>query len=87
MHGARAEYYLLYDTATGSVEAVSNPVSQAKRHAGPGAAAYLVSKGVDKVVAGQFGPKFSAELEDSGIVCMEKTGAISEVISQFREIA
>ena len=83
MHGARADYYLLYDTDTGSVEAVSNPVAHAQRHAGPEAAAYLVNKGADTVVAGQFGPKFRAELEDSGIVCLEKTGTISEVINQF----
>lgn len=83
MHAARAAYYLLYDTVTGSVEAVSNPVAHSERHAGPEAAAFLVSKGVNKVVAGQFGPKFRAELEDSGIVCMEMTGTISEVINQF----
>ena len=87
MHGARAEYYLLYDTQTNAMETVSNPVAQADRHAGPEAAAYLVSKGAGTVVAGKFGPKFRAELEDSGIVCLEKTGTISEVISQFCKTA
>lgn len=83
MHGARADYYLLYDTETGLIEAISNPVSQAERGAGPRAAAYLISKGVDKVVAGHFGSKFRVELEDGGIVCVEKTGTISEVVAQL----
>lgn len=87
MHGARAAYYLLYDTETGSIEALNNPASQAEKGAGPQAAAFLVSNGVNKVVAGQFGPKFRVELEDGGIDCIEKTGAISSIIALFATIS
>ena len=87
MHGARAAYYLLYDTETGLVEVLSNPVSQAERGAGRKAAEFLISKGIDKVVAGDFGPRFRAELEDGGIVCIEKTGTISEVVAELSEFA
>jgi predicted Fe-Mo cluster-binding NifX family protein len=87
MQGARAPYYQLLDTDSGLSEALPNPVSQVERGAGPQAAAFLISRGVDKVVAGDLGPKFRVELEDGGIVCMEKTGTISEVIAELREIA
>lgn len=86
-HGARAAYYLLYDTESGLFETVANPASQAERGAGPQAAAYLISRGVDKVVAGHFGSKFRVELEDGGIVCIEKTGTISEVVAELSEFA
>jgi predicted Fe-Mo cluster-binding NifX family protein len=84
MHGARAEYYLIYDSDTDLVEAFSNIVSQTERGAGPQAAAYLINKGVDKVIAGQFGTKFRIELEGAGIDCIEKKGLISEVIQKLR---
>ncbi len=87
MHGARAAYYLLYDTETNSIEALNNPASQAERGAGLQAAAFLVSNGANKVVAGQFGLKFRVELEDCGIDCIEKTGAISSIIAQFATIS
>ena len=87
MHAARSAYYVLYDTGTGLFEAYANPASQTEGGAGHRAAAYLVGKGVGKVVAGNFGSKFRAELEDSGIVCIKKTGAISEIVDQLREHA
>jgi len=81
MHGARAPYYLFFDTESGFSEALSNPVSQAERAAGSQAAAFLISKGVDKIVAGRFGSKFRIELEDGGIECIEKIGKITEVVT------
>ena len=85
MRGARAAYYLFYDTVSGLFEAISNPVSQAERGAGPQAAAFLISRGVDKVVAGDFGPKFRAELESGDIACVEKTGTVSEVVAELSD--
>ena len=84
-HGARAPYYQFFDTETCLSEALPNPASQDERGAGPQAAAFLISRGVDKVVAGDFGPRFSAELEKVGIVCMQKTGSISAVLVKLSE--
>jgi predicted Fe-Mo cluster-binding NifX family protein len=81
--GARSAYYLLYDTESSLFEVFSNPASQTERGAGPQAAAYLISRGVNKVVAGHFGSKFRIELEDVGIICIEKTGTISDVIAEL----
>ncbi len=82
--GARAPYYQFFDTETGLSETLPNPVAEDERSAGPQAAAFLISKGVDKVVAGDFGPRFSAELEKAGIVCIQKTGTISVVMAEQR---
>ena len=81
--GARAPYYQFFDTETGFSEVVPNPVSKNERGAGPQAAAFLISRGIDKVVAGDFGPKFRAELEGSGIICTEMTGTISKIIAEL----
>jgi predicted Fe-Mo cluster-binding NifX family protein len=81
--GARAPYYLLIDTERGLTETLINPVSEIERGAGPQAAVFLISKGVSKVVAGKFGPKFRAELESGDIMCVEKTGNVSELIADI----
>jgi len=81
--GARAPYYFLIDTESGLSEALANPASQSERGAGPQAAAYLISRGVDTVVAGDFGPKFRIELESGDIACVEKTGTVSEVVTEL----
>lgn len=80
---ARAPYYLFFDTETGLSEVLPNPVAKGERSAGPQAAAFLISKGVDKVVAGDFGPRFSAGLENAGIVYMQRTGAISGILTEL----
>ncbi len=83
--GARAPYYLFFDTETGMSEVLSNPVAEGERSAGPQAAAFLISKGTDKVVAGDFGPRFSAGLENAGIVYEQKTGPISEILLELKK--
>ena len=82
--GARAPYYLFFDTETGMSEVLPNPVAEGGGNAGPRAAAFLISKGADKVIAGDFGPRFSAELDNAGIVYVEKTGPISAILSELQ---
>lgn len=82
--GARAPYYLFFDTETGLSEVLPNPVAEGERSAGPQAVAFLNSKGIDKVVAGDFGPRFSAGLENAGIVYEQKTGPISAVLLELK---
>lgn len=83
MHGARTPYYLFFDTEHGSNEILSNASSKTEKGAGPQAAAFLISKGVGKVVAGNFGSKFRAELEGNGVICIETTGAVSNIIAEL----
>jgi predicted Fe-Mo cluster-binding NifX family protein len=81
--GARAPYYLILNTDSGLSEILPNPVSQTERRAGPQAVAFLVSQGVDNVVAGNFGPRFRAELEANNITCTEMAGAVTEVVAEL----
>ncbi|NOQ69999.1 MAG: hypothetical protein GQ573_07825 [Gammaproteobacteria bacterium] len=83
MQGARTPYYLFFDTEHDSFETLPNPASVIERGAGRQAGAFLISRGVDKVVAGDFGPKFRAELEGSGIICTEMTGTVSKIIAEL----
>ena len=82
-HGARAPFYLILNTDSGLSEILPNPVSQTERGAGLQAAAFISSKGVDKVVAGDFGPKFRTGLEGNNIICTEMTGAVSEIVASL----
>lgn len=81
--GARAPYYLLLDTEHNLIEALPNPASRIKRGAGLQAAEFLISRCVDQVVAGDFGPKFRAKLEAVGIICTRMTGSVSEIITEL----
>ncbi|NOQ91070.1 MAG: hypothetical protein GQ549_09020 [Gammaproteobacteria bacterium] len=83
MQGARTPYYLFFDTEHGSSETLPNPASVVERGAARQAAAFLISRGVGMVVAGDFGPKFHAELEGSGIICTEMTGTVSKIIAEL----
>lgn len=78
-HAARAPYYLLFDTETSTIEAFPNPAVSVEHAAGPKAAAFLIAHDVSKVIAGEFGPKFRAELGNT-VSCVEQTGAVSEII-------
>lgn len=81
--GARTPYYLFFDTEHDLFETLPNPASKFERGAGRQAAAFLISRGVDKVVAGDFGPKFRAELEDGGVICTTMVGPVSGIIADL----
>jgi predicted Fe-Mo cluster-binding NifX family protein len=83
MRGARAPYYFILQTESGLSEILPNPMSEADRRAGPQAAAFLISRGIEMVVAGDFGPKFRAELEGNNITCTKMTGTVSKVVDEL----
>ncbi len=65
---ARAPYFVIYDTETGSVETLDNTKNmQAAHGAGTQAAQDMSAKQVDVVVSGQLGPKAMATLSAAGI--------------------
>jgi predicted Fe-Mo cluster-binding NifX family protein len=83
-HAARAPYYLLLDTERDLYEVITNPFTRIAKGAGPKAAAFLVQYNVDMVVAGEFGYRFRADLEENGIACEERSGAVADVIAEYR---
>lgn len=84
-HAARAAYYVLLDTKRDLYEVLENPVADIDRGAGPKAASFLVQQDAEMVVAGEFGYRFRAELEENGISCEERSGNVADVIAEYRE--
>jgi predicted Fe-Mo cluster-binding NifX family protein len=83
LHGARAPFYLLYDDSGKLQQSIANPCADAEKGAGPKAAQYLERLGVQIIVAGGFGGRFVAGLEEEGIQQVQKVGIVSEVIADI----
>ena len=81
-HGARAAFYLIYNSKSSFQESISNPYANSERGAGPKAAQFLAQQGVQLVVAADFGGRFVTELEASGIRQVQKTGIVSDIITE-----
>jgi len=79
-HGARAEYYFLISTENNEFVVLENPAAAAEHAAGPIAAEFLASQGINQIIAGHFGHKFRMELESRGIECTAQTGTINDVL-------
>jgi len=52
----RSTYYLIYDSETSEIEIIDNPAVQARGGAGIQAVQFLVSLGVNAVIAPEVGP-------------------------------
>lgn len=85
MHGARAAFYLIFDDAGNLAEQVENPFTSIERGAGPRTAKFLADKGVNTVIAGEFGGRFAMGLEDRGIKIIKAAGIISDVTKEMIE--
>lgn len=80
----RCAYFAIYDTNTKTTDFFENPAKDSPEGAGPKAVEFIASKGVKKVVAGEFGGKAKALLEKLNIeMQQEKDKTISEIIKQF----
>lgn len=82
MHAARAPYYLLFNEAGELLEVVDNPHADAGRGAGPRAAEFLQTKGVTQVIAGEYGHRLVAELEQRGIGHSVASGVCTDVMAE-----
>lgn len=56
----RCEFFVIYDTDSGSTEFIPNPNKDSIEGAGPASAQLVASRGVEKVVSGEFGEKVKA---------------------------
>lgn len=63
----RCPVYAFIDTDTMAIESVSNPAQNAAGGAGIQAAQFVVSKGVEAVLAGNVGPNAAEVLDAAGI--------------------
>lgn len=69
-NAGRAPYYLIFKDKK-LIETLKNPFLEDAGGAGVNMADLLIEKDVEKVVAGQFGGKMSAILEEAGIAMQE----------------
>lgn len=65
----RCSYFCIYDTKTGEKTFLANPHKDDAGGAGPAAAQYVASKGVQHVYSGDFGPKAKQVFDRLHIEC------------------
>jgi len=59
----RCAYFVIYETESKATEFIPNPHKDAESGAGPGAVQLIASRGVSKIVAGEFGVKIKSLLD------------------------
>lgn len=84
----RCAYFVIYDTETKGMEIVPNPNKDALNGAGPASVQLVASKGVKKIVSGEFGNKIKSLLDSlriQMIVYKEPEKSIQEVIDMLTD--
>ncbi|MCK9327053.1 MAG: hypothetical protein M0P69_16290 [Bacteroidales bacterium] len=59
----RCEFFVVYDTESGSVEFIPNPNKDLKEGAGIASVELVASKNPDLIISGEFGPKIKNLLD------------------------
>ena len=59
----RCAFFVIYDTETKATEFIPNPNRDAEEGAGPASVQLVASRGVQKIVAGEFGVKIKSLLD------------------------
>ncbi|MFZ5941379.1 MAG: NifB/NifX family molybdenum-iron cluster-binding protein [Bacteroidota bacterium] len=82
----RCSYFVIYDTELHSVEFIPNPNREAEEGAGPASVQFVASRGVKKIVSGEFGLKIKSLLDSLKIQMIslndeEKT--VQEIITML----
>jgi len=79
----RCSYFVIYDTETRGTEILPNPNKDAQEGAGPAAVQIVASRGVEKIVSGEFGIKIKSLLDSlkiQMIAIKEQKKTVSEII-------
>ncbi len=79
----RCSFFVIYDTDTKSTEFIPNPNREAEEGAGPASVQLIASKGVKKVISGEFGLKIKSLLDSLKIQMIalnENEKSIKEII-------
>ena len=81
-HFGRCSYFVIYDTETSATEYIPNMYKENIEGCGPASVQFLASKGVKKIVSGEFGVKVKA-ISDSFqiqlIVLKDQEKTINEI--------
>lgn len=82
----RCMYFVIYDTQTGGTEFIPNPNKEALEGAGPASVQLVASKGVEKVISGEFGSKVKAifdSLKIQLVILNNPNTTIAQIIEKF----
>jgi len=80
----RCDFFAIFDTDIQDTEFFPNPAKESSEGAGPAAVQFIASKGVKKIVSGEFGGKIKSLLDNLQIDMLNDSGkSISEIIKQF----
>jgi len=82
---ARSPYFLIFDGTGALLEAVDNPHKQVKRGAGALVAGFLAQKGVNLVVAGEFGDRMIHSMKREGMEHLEFVGTVDGALKKVQE--
>jgi predicted Fe-Mo cluster-binding NifX family protein len=85
----RCSYFVIYDTETGGVEILPNPNRDAQDGAGPASVQLVASRGVKKIISGEFGVKIKSLLDSLKIqmvVYKEPEKTIQSIIDMLTKI-
>ncbi len=84
----RCSYFVIYDTETKAIEFVPNSNKESIEGAGPGSVQLVASRGVEKVVSGEFGAKVKSifdSLQIQLVVINSQEKTISEIIGLLNQ--
>jgi predicted Fe-Mo cluster-binding NifX family protein len=79
----RCGYFVIYDQETGGVEFLPNPNKDALNGAGPASVQPVASRGVKKIVSGEFGIKIKSLLDSlkiQMIVLKDENKTVNDII-------
>ena len=79
---ARCAYFLIFNRRGDLIESLANPHRQARGGAGPQVADFLAQKGVDTLIAGEFGSRMSDALQRKGMAMRIATGSVLDAVQQ-----
>ncbi|MFZ2340303.1 MAG: NifB/NifX family molybdenum-iron cluster-binding protein [Bacteroidales bacterium] len=82
----RCTCFVIYNTETKGIEFIPNPNRDAQEGAGPASVQIVASRGVEKVISGEFGFKIKSlfdSLKIQMIVLKEPEKKISEIIDML----
>ena len=80
----RCPYFVIMDTASGSIESFANPAMDASSGAGTKAMQALLDKGVEVVITGRVGPHAQAMVDETEIKAITgRSGVVGQVLKDY----
>ncbi|MBV5315803.1 MAG: hypothetical protein JZU47_21065 [Prolixibacteraceae bacterium] len=82
-HFGRCSYFVIYDTETAATEYIPNINKENIEGCGPASVQFVASKGVKKIISGEFGAKVKAisdSLQIQLIILKDQEKTVSEII-------